>query len=60
MRGLFKIVVIDGMSMVESSGFSFETVEYFDDLIENGNVFSIVPNADSITEIRALPVYILI
>jgi len=48
--------IVDGLSVVGASCFYIETIQDFDDFIENGNVFSLIPNADSIVEIPPLHV----
>jgi len=52
---MWKPTIIDGLSVLEASWFYLQKVELFDGVIENGNVFSLIPNANSIIEIPPLP-----
>ena len=46
--------IADSISLSERSEFHVESVEGLNDVIENGNVFSLSPNTDSISDIPLL------
>lgn len=46
--------IADALSLSEISGFHVESVEGLNDVIENGNVFSLSPSTDSIGDIPLL------
>lgn len=56
LSGIWKTPILDGLSMLEESCFYLQTIEEFDDFIENENIFSLIANADSIVNIPPLPV----
>jgi hypothetical protein len=47
-------IAIDNVSNEQSYGFNFPTVENFNDLIESGYVFPLIPNMDSMDDIPTL------
>jgi len=58
--GLCTTIIVDGVSLLKRSRFHVQMVEGFNNVIANGNVFSLFPNTNSLADIPLLPVDIII